>query len=127
MKNIAKCRKCQSIIESFHEYDYVSCKCGEISISGGLVRYEASAKDFANFLRVDDMGNELAVLVKEKPNDNGMREAIPKKTTKKEVLDMLDEYVKYIENMPDHAKLSSATLSDLSSLTTLLISVFRAD
>ena len=127
MKNRAKCRKCQSIIESFHEFDYVSCKCGEIAITGGLTRYEVSAKDYANFLRIDDLGNEIVVSVKEMPSDNGFSEDISKKTTKKEVLDMLDEYVKYIEGMPDHAKSSAATLSDLSSLTTLLISVFRAD
>ena len=35
MRNRAKCKLCSSVIESYHRYDEVSCKCGEINISGG--------------------------------------------------------------------------------------------
>ncbi len=54
MKNRAKCKKCHSVLESFHEFDYITCKCGEIAISGGNQKLECYANDWSNFLRVDD-------------------------------------------------------------------------
>lgn len=61
MRNRAKCKLCEEIIESFHQFDYVSCDCGEISIDGGEYTFGASAKNFANFLRIDDNDKEVAV------------------------------------------------------------------
>ena len=54
MRNIAKCKLCSSIIESKHRHDYVSCLCGEISIDGGNDYHKCFAKDWRNFVRVDD-------------------------------------------------------------------------
>jgi hypothetical protein len=36
IKNSAQCLKCKDIIESKHRHDYVTCKCGAISVDGGL-------------------------------------------------------------------------------------------
>jgi len=36
VSNKAKCRKCFSVIESKSVYDFVTCKCGLISVDGGL-------------------------------------------------------------------------------------------
>ncbi|MEB6551119.1 hypothetical protein MXL46_18910 [Heyndrickxia sporothermodurans] len=33
--NKVRCKKCDSIIESKHTYDFQSCSCGAISIDGG--------------------------------------------------------------------------------------------
>ncbi len=33
--NKAKCRKCGDIIESKYRHDFVTCKCGAISVDGG--------------------------------------------------------------------------------------------
>ena len=54
MKNRAKCKLCNSIIESFHRHDYVTCACGEIAVDGGLDYFKVIARDYANFLRIDD-------------------------------------------------------------------------
>lgn len=35
IKNSAKCLKCGDVIESKHRHDYVSCKCGNLSVDGG--------------------------------------------------------------------------------------------
>jgi hypothetical protein len=35
IKNIAKCLLCGDIIESKHRHDYVTCKCGNLSVDGG--------------------------------------------------------------------------------------------
>ncbi|WP_435886896.1 DUF7695 domain-containing protein [Streptomyces anulatus] len=36
LRNRARCRKCDDIIESLHRHDFRSCKCGAISVDGGL-------------------------------------------------------------------------------------------
>jgi c-di-AMP phosphodiesterase-like protein len=61
MRNRAKCRLCGDILESFHEHDRVECGCGEITISGGQVRYEVAYRNIENLLRLDDNDNEIAV------------------------------------------------------------------
>ena len=35
IKNIAKCLLCGDIIESKHRHDFVTCKCGNLSVDGG--------------------------------------------------------------------------------------------
>ena len=35
ISNKAKCKKCKDIIESTYRHDFVTCKCGAISVDGG--------------------------------------------------------------------------------------------
>jgi hypothetical protein len=35
IRNAAKCLKCNDIIESKHVHDFVTCRCGAISVDGG--------------------------------------------------------------------------------------------
>lgn len=35
MVNKVRCKKCNDIIESKHNYDYQRCACGSIAIDGG--------------------------------------------------------------------------------------------
>jgi ribosomal protein L32 len=46
--NAAVCRKCGDRIESKHRHDFVTCKCGAISLDGGndYVRGVGNPKDF---------------------------------------------------------------------------------
>lgn len=121
MKNRAKCRLCQSIIESFHSTDYVLCKCGEIAVDRGDA-LRCYAKDFTNFLRIDDDGNEIIVKMKEdvKPLDIG------NKMTRTDLLSMLDEMIKSYERLPQNALYEPVTHSDLVSALLLLSSILRA-
>lgn len=50
IKNKARCRKCGDIIESTYRHDYVSCKCGEISVDGGLDYRKIRFNDEENFI-----------------------------------------------------------------------------
>jgi len=127
MKNRAKCKLCGDVIESFHRYDFVACKCGEISVDGGDVYYKCAAKDWKNFLRVDDEGNEILVRIggnEEEPSKP--KEAISK-PTKKELLDMLEGIIKSYENLPQHAMASFVTNYDLYSSLLLLFSILEED
>ena len=133
MKNRAKCRLCNSVIESFTILDYVSCKCGEISISGGNTRYECYAKDFSNFLRVDEIGNEIVVKVKEgeirsenvaDPTNFPSENVVSKK---EDLLKMLDETIKNIESLPSNAMTLPINHYDFCSALILLSAILRSD
>ena len=123
MKNRAKCRLCNSILESFHRNDYVSCSCGEISIDGGSEYLRCSAKNWANFLRVDDEGNEIVVKVEgTNADDKNVKEAPP--LTLKDKINMLDEMIKSFERLPTSAMMQPITHYDHLSALTLLREIF---
>lgn len=47
VRNSAHCRSCGDDIESRHRHDYVTCKCGNISVDGGKDYCRRSHKDGA--------------------------------------------------------------------------------
>lgn len=153
MRNRAKCKLCSDILESFHRYDYVSCRCGEISIDGGQDLFRCASKDWNNFLRVDDNGNEITIKVIEKndkdnrfnaegtcvnpTNDTSVSSQynsdIPKlddnqdsPLTKQELLKELDMMIKNIEDLPDVAMRTYVNHYDLYSFMLLVSSIFKA-
>ncbi len=124
MRNRAKCKLCNSIIESLHRNDYVSCKCGEISVDGGLDYCRASAIDFKNFLRIDDEENEIVVKFKE-PEEKIVEEKT--KPTRKELMDVLQEMISNIENLPSQAMQTPINHYDFCSSLILLQSILEVD
>lgn len=125
MKNRAKCKLCKTIIESFHDLDHVMCKCGEVSVSGGNAM-RCGANDWSNFVRVDDQGNEIVVTIKEMASDVKPLDMPSSKPDKKELLGMLSEMIKNIDNLPQHAATAPITHYDFSSLMILLVALFRS-
>jgi hypothetical protein len=123
MRNVAKCKLCKNVIESFHITDFVSCQCGEIAVDGGSDYMRCFAKDFNNFLRVDEQGNEIIVKVIEK-EEEGNPTQLAKKPTKKELVEMLNEMIRNIENLPSYAKTAPINHYDYCSLLILLSSIF---
>ena len=126
MRNRAKCKLCLSIIESFHATDYVMCKCGHIAVDGGEA-LRCVAQDWNNFLRVDDLGNEIKIKIAQDISKTVIDDYIYEAPTKKEMIDMLDEMIKNIENLPREAMSTSINHYDFCSLMVLLSSIFRAD
>jgi len=125
MRNRAKCKLCNSIIESFHPSDYVICKCGEISVDGGEA-FKCAAKEWSNFLRVDDEGNEIIVTIS---NDKAETEYVSNlsKPKKEDLVKMLDDMIANIENLPPKGLESSVNHYDLLSCLLLLSSIFKAE
>ncbi len=124
MRNRAKCKKCESIIESFHSTDYVTCKCDEISVSGGSAM-RCAAKDFCNFMRVDDEGNEVVPKVLLANVSAITQEAEQEEITYDGLVNMLDEMIKNIERLPSHVMTSPITHYDFCSLMLLLSGILR--
>lgn len=120
MRNRAKCFLCGEVIESFHLYDRVECKCGEISISGGTQKFFASALNFSNFFRVDDEGREIPVRMQDVEEKV---ETIP--LSAEEKLEMLAGYMNSIERLPEHLMHSSISHADLYQALAMIYSLFR--
>ncbi len=129
MRNRAKCKLCESIIESFHRHDYVMCKCGHIAVDGGQDYFRAMAINWDNFMRMDDVGNEIIVTVKE-PEEEQLSQEMPTQSSmpsKKDMLEMLDGMIKSIEKLPSHAMTNPINHYDFSSLMILLVAILRSD
>ena len=123
MRNRAKCKLCNSIIESFHSTDLVFCTCGEIGLDKGE-GMKCIAKDWKNFLRVDDQDN----IIIPKIADNEVKEALDTpKPTKKELLEMLDAMIDNIEKLPNQAMHTPINHYDYCSGLILLRELFRSD
>ena len=112
MNNRAKCRLCQSVIESFHSQDLVECKCGEIAVYGGL-SMQCSAKNWSNLIRVDDEGNEIVPIVKEGATLNNF---VSRMGMFKEMIDSFDK-------LPEEARMTPVTQTDLQNALKIIYSL----
>jgi hypothetical protein len=82
-----------------------------------------------NFICLDDEGNEIIPRLREEKEvvqDDNKMVNLPK-PPRDELLDILDEMVKRIGDLPQHASLAPITHADFASLLMLLSSIFRAD
>ena len=127
MKNRAKCKLCLATIESFHANDHVLCKCGEIELNGGDAMY-CKAKDFANFLRVDDLGKEIPVKYQRIDAEQEEQNSASKpqeEITAKELVDILDSMIDADEKLPDHAKAAPLSTYDLTRYMLLMSNIIK--
>jgi hypothetical protein len=129
MINRAKCKQCSCIIESHLPDEIVYCRCGEIAVCDGPAM-RMYANRIENFLRVDDVGNEIVVSYKEKdpegqPNNNPEKQHEP--PTRGELIGMLDDMIKNFDNLPDHAKASPITHYDFISLMLIISNILKRE
>lgn len=122
MRNVAKCRLCGSVIESFYADDFVSCKCDEISVDGGA-KMKCFAKNWNNFMRIDDEGNEIVVKIE--GEDEHVKPLYNSKPTYEDLLSELDIMIENIDKLPNHAKIQPINHYDFGSLLLLLSSILR--
>jgi predicted HAD superfamily phosphohydrolase len=114
MRNRAKCKACEAIIESLAHNDEVSCKCGQISVMGGD-KLGCAALNWDNFLRVDDQGNVIVPEI-----------TVKKPLTREELLSELDSLIDRIQDMPPQAMHIAINHYDFMSLLILLSLIFRS-
>lgn len=121
MRNKAKCKICQCIIQTISEEEWVACECGNLAMIGGEKGPRMRFNELSEIVMIDDSDNEVIPKMKK-----DTEEARPK-PTKKELLKILDEMNQRIEEMPPQAAVMAITHYDFSSLLILLASIFRAD
>jgi hypothetical protein len=109
MRNRAKCKLCNEIIESVALTDMQFCSCGEIGVEGGTTLYRTYAKNFSNFLRVHDDGKEVEVTVKKK-------EEPMSPLSKEEKLKELESFIERLESLNSDALSASATNYDVLTI-----------
>ena len=123
MRNRAKCRLCKSELESVALMDYMECTCGEIGISGGVDKLNCFAKDFTNFIRLDDEGKEVEVKVINNSKDVEevpVTEEVKKDITREDKIKLVDAMLDYYERLPQHVLLAAPTQYDLKAIYTLI-------
>lgn len=125
MKNRAKCKLCKEVIESHFLEDMVECKCGEISVSGGELKNWCAAKNWENFLRIDDDGKEIVPKIKEKEDDVKPLDIENSKPTRDEMIEMLGTMIKSIQELPEQAMTLPVNQYDLLSFMMLTYSILK--
>lgn len=127
MRNRAKCKLCNEVIESFHRGDYVTCKCDEIAVCGGAEKLEVFAKNWSNFIRLDDEGNEIVIQLEENQiSDKSQSTNDMLISSQEDAIKMLEEFCQKIDALPSHARLESVTHADLSSVLKVVIDALRS-
>jgi len=121
MRNRAKCRLCKSVVESFFDADVISCSCDEITVYGGE-GMRCAAKNWANFIRLDDNDHEIIPTIKEA----GQTETNQKKISSIEILDAVNEMIKRYDELPQGAMQSPVTQYDHYSLLLLIKSCLNS-
>lgn len=138
MRNRAKCRLCGDIIESYHKHDFVACSCKEISVDGGCDSPIGHAKNFINYLSIDDSGAEFPVepleslesskkSTKQEEKDEKIKEEEPEKPTRSDLLQELNLMIKNIENLPSHVMTLPINHYDFCSALLLLSAILRSE
>lgn len=118
-----KCGICQSRIETFKKGDSVECICGEIGIDCRENQALISAREWKNFIRLDDMNQPMGA-----PQVKSSSEAEePKRPGKEQLLDMLSMMIKNLEELPPKGLGSAVTHYDLLSSLLLIDALFRSD
>lgn len=128
MRNRAKCRLCNDIIESKHQHDYVSCSCEEIALDGGNAYHRACFKNKENFIVIDDEGNEVIPVYKP-PEEISDVSSPPQKTrpSKQELLVELDIMIKNLEQLPAPALHTPVNHADFCSMLILLHAILKSE
>ncbi len=124
MRNRAKCKKCGNVVESFHSTDLIYCKCGQIGVDGGDA-FRCYAEDWSNFIRLDDLGNEIKVKVKDETKEE--IDISPPKPDRENLLEILNEMIKSIENLPPQAMNTYVTQYDLYSFMLIVQSILKSE
>lgn len=109
MRNRAKCKLCNEIIESLALTDLQFCSCKEIGVEGGTTLYRTYAKDYKNFLRVTDDDKEIEVKVKTKDEEN-------RPLSKEEKLNELNYFIEKLESLDSQALSAHASNYDILTI-----------
>lgn len=128
MNILAKCRLCKVTIDTYVGYDNC-CPCGEISIDARKDEVKVQARDWANFIRVDEAGNEIIMTIKDKESVLSAHNEPERvsKPSRDDLLGMLNMMIKNIEDLPPQGLASYVTNYDLLSSLLLIGAIFRSD
>lgn len=123
MKNRAKCKLCEDIIESLNDQDYQLCRCGEIFVDGGK-QLLCGANDWSNFIRIDDAGNEIVPTIEETEEVSIETEISPIERREK-LLSMFKNLIDSFDNLPTNGRVAPITHYDLQSALVIIYELIK--
>jgi hypothetical protein len=129
MRNRAKCKLCQSIIESFYPGHVDTCKCGAITVFNGEAM-DMAPFNSPHFLRVDEIGNEIVVSYKEKGAEGQGHEEADNPNEPLSRADLIKDFenaIEYIDKAPDHEQYSFVTNAALCHYMKALVNILKRD
>jgi len=106
--------------------DFVECPCKEICVHGGNKNY-CGAKDWGNFVRIDDEGNEVEIKVQDKKEPLTSNEKIEEKKpliSLEDKLDALKLMIEDYESLPSHGQYQTVSVADHLSMLLIVESLF---
>jgi len=57
-RNMAQCSACRQVVESTHRHDFVTCRCGRLSVDGGKAYarrcYDGPFTELSQYAACDD-------------------------------------------------------------------------
>lgn len=59
LHNRARCLVCKDVIESRTVHDFVTCRCGAVSVDGGKAYLKRSAANLGNFEELSEFACEI--------------------------------------------------------------------
>lgn len=129
MRNRAKCKLCDDIIESVNTHDYMTCKCGEISIDGGNSSgyWRSRAANPENLIRLNDDDTVFIPKPKEIEEEAPPPAPIKKTRTRQDLLEELDEMTKHMDDLPPNALYAPLTHADLAMIINIIKLVLKAE
>lgn len=107
MINRAKCKLCNKVIESHLPDEVVYCTCGTIGVMDGLAMrtYCKDNRYSEYFVRVDDLGNEIAVQYHDNPHNIEEQESSKepgKGPARDQLIERLEANINNILERPAH-------------------------
>lgn len=60
IKNMAKCLCCGDVVESTHRHDFKTCKCGKLSVDGGVAYLKRSFEKFEEWQELSEEEEDLS-------------------------------------------------------------------
>lgn len=126
MRNRAKCKVCETIIESTGERDLSTCKCGEISIVGKNPeegRYRAY--NWENFIFLDDENHEIVAKVSDEITID-KKDIISHKPTKEEIIEELSTLVNQLIELPTNQLYMPVNSYDMYRFMALVVAILKS-
>lgn len=68
-RNRVRCKRCDTVIESKHRHDFVTCKCGDISVDGGQSYSKRAFRPGAEWEELGDNVERLATVIRNARED----------------------------------------------------------
>jgi len=130
MRNRAKCKQCEEIIESIHSQDYQLCRCGEIFVDGGKEN-QCGAKDWHNFIRIDDNDNEVIPQIIDDGDDTRDKTDVTLAPTlsaeerKANAIKLFKNMMDTYDRLPAHATHSPISHYDLQAVMITIYEIVR--